>query len=136
MPEEGADQLVSDAFRRLLFALAYACMAAAGIAIFFTPTVLDEELPHWLYWVWGAFFLVGGALCALSMYTRIAFGLVGLPLLSAGSLVYAIGNLLYAINHDGQRLSLFFILLGFAINMFRRRLTIRDAHSGSRLYDK
>lgn len=76
---------------RALIVVMHLLFTAAGAACFFAPSrAVAGQVTPWMTIVWASFFFVGGLLCLLGALSGSMWWgeLLGLPLISASSLIY------------------------------------------------
>ena len=104
----------------LMMYLAY--MTAGVFAILFPSHAIRSALPDWAIAVWGSFFVIGGAICAVGILIKNpAVRYVGLPLMISASALYGCSVLLLFVDqYDGSYLFVGILLLATAIGLFER----------------
>lgn len=76
---------------RALIVVMHVLFTGAGVACFFAPSrAVAGQVSGWMTVVWAGFFFVGGLLCLFgALFGSMWWGeLLGLPLISASSLIY------------------------------------------------
>lgn len=100
--------------------LAY--VAAGVLAILFPSKAISATVADWTIAVFGGFYILGGALCALGVVLRQAAPrYVGLPLMIGASAMYGSAVLIQFFRlNDGAYLFVGTLLLATAIGLFDR----------------
>lgn len=109
--------------QRIVQPLSYAFFVAAGVFAFIQPSeAIRYVVPQWATYVWAAFFVIGGLLCVVGAATsRLAGGVIGLPLLCSASLLYGVSVLVQIGHfHDGAYPIIGLLLIGQAVQLLDR----------------